>query len=500
MKAIQKYLQWALLSLAVGAIVACTIVSFLAPPMYDDYLIFQYGGWRVSEGTRLFADVWDHKSPFIFWMSALGFCLTPNSLVGINLVTMIMWIVTLVCSYKGLVCFFPNKIAAFITTLVVLGGVAYGAGCAFSGTALQTVEGLTLMFWSVGFCIWAKTKDRDSRWWLPTLLGMVVASGAMCKVNLMGFGLFLISIWTWSAIEKKSWYYFIKQGFWAFIGFCVVIGGVVLVFATSGTISDLYDAAWGFSFYEYRGHITFSTLACLAYAWCSPIRFPFYLAWVVSTGIGMIFVLTKSTICQWKIPVAIGIWFVTETILTLLAGRFVFEHYLIIGYLPLFTLLAFIISCQRLTLRMRCVAVLAGFLLMLAFGARIVEGLFYKMSWAERQTVALTVPEIVGRPVAVIGFIQTAKVMLANQAFTPQKYFCHYGIGNAERQKRMEKDLYETLTNTNTAAFIVEGTMNGFLEKSKPNSELQSAIQLYEYNRTLELPRSSVELWLPKKK
>src|SRR5574338_689320 len=62
--------------------------------------VFLYVGWRFLSGDVPYLDVWDHKTPLIYFVDALGITLTPNSLWGVWFLQFIFIFFTLLVIYK----------------------------------------------------------------------------------------------------------------------------------------------------------------------------------------------------------------------------------------------------------------------------------------------------------------------------------------------------------------------------------------------------------------
>ena len=496
-----------LLGVGIALILWCTLCSYIAPLMYDDFAIFRYTGWRLTQGDRLFADVWDHKSPLVFWFCAAGYWLTGGGDWGVETLLGLTWSVTLLCTYGGLRVFLSPRRAALGALLTVMAGIAYG-GC--GGTALLTVEGLALMVDAVAFWIWARGEAEPGNevWWRAPVLGMLAAAGLLIKANFVGLGCFLVAAWGLEVWQTWQWHRFWLRGLGAFLGFAIALGGVGALYWQAGTFAELLDASWLFNVYEYRsggvGVLSLGICKSLIGRWPLSVRFP----WVPLYGI----TCTVTAVCAGsfliyrgtgearnrRLVLALGAWFAVETLLVLLSGG-IFEHYLLMGYLPLFALVAVTCPADRAGwargLRIGTLGLLL--LLTLYFGRRTLKGTMIKLQTADAQRAALTCSELSGGQVAVRGFISTAKLMLWNRAYTPQKYAFHFNFPvNAKRQERVLEDLVAALEDPKTEAFISEWEVEKLEAARQRYPALDRALQPWRQVRHLPLMVSEVDLYL----
>lgn len=83
--------------------------------------VFQYGGWRVFHGEVPYRDFWDHKSPGIFFINALGYAIGLGNPIGIAIVEFFCILVTLVLLARCLDKLFGT--VPTICTVLILTGV-----------------------------------------------------------------------------------------------------------------------------------------------------------------------------------------------------------------------------------------------------------------------------------------------------------------------------------------------------------------------------------------
>lgn len=78
-------------------ILPCIAVSqftaHLQAAILDDHL-FAFFGWRIRHGAALYADIWDHKPPGVFWLDAIGFLIGGGSYGGIILLCTLALVIT----------------------------------------------------------------------------------------------------------------------------------------------------------------------------------------------------------------------------------------------------------------------------------------------------------------------------------------------------------------------------------------------------------------------
>jgi|GEM_PF-4854398 len=98
-----------LLGLNVGALVL-GITEFFAP-ISGDTSIYAYYGRQITHGLILYRDLWDFKSPGIYYFFALLFKIFPNSLLTLRISEIVVNLVASYLIYKISIHYFSSGIA-----------------------------------------------------------------------------------------------------------------------------------------------------------------------------------------------------------------------------------------------------------------------------------------------------------------------------------------------------------------------------------------------------
>lgn len=100
----KKYILM-ILTAILASTVFVLLFSYSTSPIYYEYYgedsaQFLLIGKAWSAGKLPYRDMFDHKGPFIFFVDMIGFLLTPNSTIGVILLQIVSWSITLIAVFN----------------------------------------------------------------------------------------------------------------------------------------------------------------------------------------------------------------------------------------------------------------------------------------------------------------------------------------------------------------------------------------------------------------
>ena len=225
------------------------LLSASTSPLYTDYCdgdssIFMLIGKAITIGKDVYTDYFDHKGPILFYLNALGFCLTGTK-TGVFIIQCVMLSLSSIFMYKTARIFTKTWRAIICVLLSIL---------AFASTISDgnLSEEYCLLFCLIPIYLsvrfYTKTPDRAHSPKNMFIYGMCFAICALIRINngIMIGGIVLISVVTDFVSERvqeaaKNILYFL-------IGMAVIFAPVFLFFIIKGTFSDMIFATFTFNF------------------------------------------------------------------------------------------------------------------------------------------------------------------------------------------------------------------------------------------------------------
>ncbi|MBF0713916.1 glycosyltransferase family 39 protein, partial [Gemella sp. GH3] len=84
---------------------------------YGDATIFEYFGYAMTKGEKLYVDLFDHKGPIIFFINYFGYII--GGAFGIKFIYLICYFVFLIYVYKISKLFTSKNMVSVITLLII---------------------------------------------------------------------------------------------------------------------------------------------------------------------------------------------------------------------------------------------------------------------------------------------------------------------------------------------------------------------------------------------
>lgn len=235
------------LALSIASFLCITIFStcsFLYPTNpWDDANVFLTIGKSMLAGKELYLETCDQKGPLLFFMHEMAAAISSRSFFGIYLVELICFFLYLLYSFKLMQLFANSTVALPLTCLI--GTVTASSDFFYYG---DSVEEFALPFFT--HCLYhmlsyIKT-GRLPAWQQMLTIGVGAGVIFWLKFNLMVFYfgalIALIVIVHRHRMQAELWH-----GLrWIIGGMLLVTLGVILYFATRGTL----DVLWRYYFYN----------------------------------------------------------------------------------------------------------------------------------------------------------------------------------------------------------------------------------------------------------
>ncbi len=204
--------------------------------------VFLYTGWRILQGEIPYRDIWDHKTPGIFYLDALGLALDADSLWG---VWGLEWL--FVCAATILLFLLVRRLFGALSAMVSLSMVLFVLADLLAGGNLTQLPALPFQAGGLWLALKLTRNPEESRTWL--WLGVLTACTVLFRQN--SIGIFVAAAaWMliWAALHRKP-APILGAALNGLAGVLIVALPVVLYFAYHSALADLWDASFLFNFY-----------------------------------------------------------------------------------------------------------------------------------------------------------------------------------------------------------------------------------------------------------
>lgn len=240
---------------AVISVLFLYIFSYATSPlyaMYDEYdaSIFMLIGKGISRGMSLYADLFDHKGPVLFFINALGYAIIPSK-AGVFLVQCVFFFFTNLLVYKiaGLLL---KEWQAFICMLFVLCILfsTFGGGNLSEEYCLPFC--LLSVYLALKYLLTRKSAGETHPYIYAFIYGICFAVCAFIRINNGVVICAVVLALALSMIFEGRYVQLLANAIFLILGIVFVSLPIVLYFLNKGTLEDMIYAAFIYNF-KYAG-------------------------------------------------------------------------------------------------------------------------------------------------------------------------------------------------------------------------------------------------------
>lgn len=207
---------------------------------HEDTGVFLYAASLVLEGGVPYRDVWDHKAPLIYYLDALGLLIGGGSAAGVWSLQAFAGVVAALVGHRALALAFGERAAFFASASWLIAAPRLFLEDGSFTNFVQTF-GAPLQFAALSAFLAEHGHGRPS--WRSGLLGASGALAALLTPTLAGIwlasGVYLAS----ERAAGRRWRDLGALLAMVGLGAGLVLAPVVLLFAASGALAELWDQA-----------------------------------------------------------------------------------------------------------------------------------------------------------------------------------------------------------------------------------------------------------------
>lgn len=285
---------------------------------YGDATIFEYFGYAMSKGEKLYIDIFDHKGPIIFFINYLGYKLYGS--VGIKIIYLLTIFIFLIYTYKIVKLFSDKEQVAYITMLIasIIFLTVYQSGLGLEGYMLP------LITYSLYIYLYYFLNNNIS--YLKIIItGICFSLVFFTKMNMVGLWIILSLITIIKQISEKKIKNLLKFTTNFLIGVLIITIPITIYFIVNNSLYEM---------------IYQSFIINIAYSGDSPIGKYQVISWLISVlnsyMIPIIVVLVSIIYYKKNKNLAIGgIILLTFCTFASIISKREYLHYLIV-LIPLF--------------------------------------------------------------------------------------------------------------------------------------------------------------------
>jgi 4-amino-4-deoxy-L-arabinose transferase-like glycosyltransferase len=320
-------------------VVLIPTMPLLAPMPNRDSGVFLYIGERILHGDILYHQVWDHKSPLVYFINALGLAISGGSRWGI-------WILELAAIatsiYLGWITF--KQVFGVIPSIVATVIWTSSLAVVLDGGNVTEEWALPLQF--LALYLYARCQNTQSSRWHMLLLGGVVGGTFLLKPNLIGLSAVIIGLILVKHIQARLWRVLGRDILLVSLGVSAAVLPWLIYFARYQALAQLFDAVItyniAYSATPFAGHIVAGVqgILRLALSGISPLaQIGWVIGWLSLRNAAI--PPTQSALVRLAL-----IAFPTEVLLNSISGRTYAHYYL--TWLPVSALLVAILVATLL--------------------------------------------------------------------------------------------------------------------------------------------------------
>ena len=225
-------------ALAVGAW-TLLVLAPLAPPFNPvpdrDAGVFLYVAQQVRVGAVPYRDIWDHKSPGIYYIDALGLAIAPGSSWGVWLLEVL---VLVGAALLGLAC----MRASFGLLPAFVGSIAWISTVPLLLRSGNVVEEYALPLQFAALLLAARYDPRRGYRWTAVAIGAVCAGGILLRTNLVAIPLAVALYIAVVGVTERRWAGLARDLGALAGGLALPLAVVALYFMSQHALGDLADA------------------------------------------------------------------------------------------------------------------------------------------------------------------------------------------------------------------------------------------------------------------
>lgn len=237
------------LSLAIFCTAFMLLMSASTSPLYTDYCdgdssIFMLIGKAISMGKNVYSDYFDHKGPILFYLNALGFCMTGTK-TGVFIIQCIMLSATAIFMYKT-ARIFTKTIRSIICVVITILAFASTISDGNLSEEYCMLFCMIPIYLSVRF--YTKTPDAPHPGRYMVAYGICFAICAFIRINngVMIGGIVLVAIVTDFIGEHIR--NAVMNILYFLLGMAIVFIPICLFFIIKGTFGEMMFATFVFNF------------------------------------------------------------------------------------------------------------------------------------------------------------------------------------------------------------------------------------------------------------
>lgn len=202
---------------------------------------YLYTGQQILQARQPYVDFWESKPPGIFYLNALGLWLGRGTRWGV-------WALEFLALSLAAALGWDAMRRRWDSTAAWLGTFCWllGLNAVLDGGNLTEEFALPLAFLAL-WALWRSQTAPASRIF-PFLLGAAFAGGFLLRANNTASALAGVLTWGLEALLNRDLRTLGRRLFWAGLAVFLLLGGLALAFALSGSFRTLLEAALLFNF------------------------------------------------------------------------------------------------------------------------------------------------------------------------------------------------------------------------------------------------------------
>jgi len=198
---------------------------------------YLYFGQQILAGKTVYVDLWESKTPGIFYVDALGLWLARGSRWGVWMLEFAALFSAAALSFLAL-----RKIHGWLPALLATLAWLWALEPILQGGNLT--EEFSLPFNFLALLAFWLSLQKKAAWWPNFVIGLTFAASFIFRPNNAGVQAALVLAWLVSAVLEKDYKTLLRRLLWSGLGVALGLGLVSAYFLAQGNFNEMIKASF----------------------------------------------------------------------------------------------------------------------------------------------------------------------------------------------------------------------------------------------------------------
>jgi hypothetical protein len=205
---------------------------------WSDVNLYFNIGKAIFNGKILYADVFDHKGPLIFFIYGIGYLISETTFIGMYIIEVIVWTLMISAGYLTAKLYLDKMYAFAVALIFPLFVLSHSLEGGSAEEFILVFQSVSLLLFLIYF------KEEDCSVHKPAYMfihGIMCAATLLIKINLIVFWLFPLPAILINISKSKEYKNLIRNILAYIAGLLVLILPVLVYFICNDALADAWN-------------------------------------------------------------------------------------------------------------------------------------------------------------------------------------------------------------------------------------------------------------------